>query len=788
MRKGLITIITILAISCAVSTAAFGQTSSFVYQGKLQENGNAANGTYQFTFKLYDSVSNGNQIGQTVNDLPAAVINGIFSVNLDFGVNSFDGGPRFLEIGVRTSGSGLPYTTLMPRQPMTSAPYAVKSLNADSATTAQTSNNSLNLGGVPAAQYVITTDPRMTDPRDPLPNSSYYIQNSQNPQANSNFNISGEGKANIITSATQFNIGTKRVLSITGTNNLFVGFNAGFSNGTGTENTYVGTAAGVAGSGGLGNTFVGYQAGSMNTGNINSFFGYQAGIKNTSGLRNSSYGAGAGYDNQTGTDNSFFGAAAGGSTTGDRNSYFGSGAGFVTTTGSNNSFFGQDSGRQAGAASNSSYFGYYSGRMATGSGNAFFGNQAGEFTTANDNAFFGNLAGNKTTGASNAFFGSGAGKNNTTPLGNSFFGFESGMTNVTGGENAYFGYQAGRAGNTASNNSFFGFRAGTANTGGNNSFFGRSAGDSNTSASDNSFFGANAGTSNTTGASNAFFGYNAGSVNVSGQHNSYFGAAAGQTSTGTGNAFFGYAAGLLNTSGGSNTFIGSNVAFNNTIGSSNTFIGYNTGSTNSTGTNNTLIGAGANLDSNNLTFATAIGAGAVAQTSNSVYIGRAADTAIVLGKLNVWGEAYFPGLATFATEIRVHSGGGGFSAVCRDVFDRLLDCSSSLRYKTNVQNFSRGLDLVRSLRPITFNWINGNVPDLGFAAEEVAAVEPLLATYNKKGEVEGVKYAQITTALVNAIKEQQTEIEKLQAQIEALKNAVCISNPTAAACGKEERK
>ena len=88
--------------------------------------------------------------------------------------------------------------------------------------------------------------------------------------------------------------------------------------------------------------------------------------------------------------------------------------------------------------------------------------------------------------------------------------------------------------------------------------------------------------------------------------------------------------------------------------------------------------------------------------------------------------------------------------------------------------------------------------DVGFVAEEVNAVEPLLTVYNDKGEIEGVKYAQVTTALVNAVKEQQTQIEKQneqiekqneqlrqqQAQIDALKALVCQSNTNAPVCPK----
>jgi hypothetical protein len=117
------------------------------------------------------------------------------------------------------------------------------------------------------------------------------------------------------------------------------------------------------------------------------------------------------------------------------------------------------------------------------------------------------------------------------------------------------------------------------------------------------------------------------------------------------------------------------------------------------------------------------------------------------------------------------------------------------------------LDIVRHLRPIVFNWKEGGMRDVGFGAEEVNAVEPLLTTRNSNGEIEGVKYAQITTALVNAVNEQQAVIEahekqntrlrqlveelsvenqRLQAQFGALLKAVCASNATADIC-KEER-
>ncbi len=56
-----------------------------------------------------------------------------------------------------------------------------------------TATNAAQLGGVAASQYVITTDPRMTDARAPTAGSSNYFQNGTSPQASSNFNIGGDG-------------------------------------------------------------------------------------------------------------------------------------------------------------------------------------------------------------------------------------------------------------------------------------------------------------------------------------------------------------------------------------------------------------------------------------------------------------------------------------------------------------------------------------------------------------------------------------------------------------------
>src|SRR3989475_8079300 len=378
----------------AGASAAFAQTTSFTYQGRLTDGGTPANGNYDLQFALFDSLSGGAQVGstQTINTVP--VSNGVFTVSLDFGANAFTGASRFLEISARPTGGS--FTLLTPRQQVTSTPYAIRSANASSADTATNATNATNattatnatqLGGIAASQYVQTNDSRLSDARPPTPGSSNYIQNTTSSQS-SNFNISGNGTAggtlsgNVVNATTQYNLNGTRILSNPGTSNLFGGTGAGAANTSGFSNAFFGSNAGAANTTGSTNTFVGSSAGAANTtASENTFVGFQAGFSNTTtGGANSFFGAAAGQFNTTGSANSFFGRTAGVSNTnGCRNSFFGGDAGRLNTGGSMNSFFGVQAGSSNFTGQNNSYFGDSAGFRATGSSNTFIGASA-DFT------------------------------------------------------------------------------------------------------------------------------------------------------------------------------------------------------------------------------------------------------------------------------------------------------------------------------------------------------------------------------------------------------------------------
>jgi hypothetical protein len=187
-RSGCSLLLAMLLLSISVS-AVGAQTTSFTYQGRLTTGGAPASGIYDLQFVLWDSSTGGTQSGETQTVPTVAVSAGIFSVELDFGANAFSGATRFLEINAKSSGAAS-FTTLSPRQPLTSTPYAIRSLASASADTAA---NATLLGGVAGSQYVQTNDARLTDPRTPTAGSGNYIQNTTTLQAGANLNISGNG-------------------------------------------------------------------------------------------------------------------------------------------------------------------------------------------------------------------------------------------------------------------------------------------------------------------------------------------------------------------------------------------------------------------------------------------------------------------------------------------------------------------------------------------------------------------------------------------------------------------
>ena len=114
-------------------------------------------------------------------------------------------------------------------------------------------------------------------------------------------------------------------------------------------------------------------------------------------------------------------------------------------------------------------------------------------------------------------------------------------------------------------------------------------------------------------------------------------------------------------------------------------------------------------------------------------------------------------------------GSSGVTSLCWNNLNQVSTCSSSARYKRDIEDLESGADLIDRLRPVHYRWIDSGEDDIGFVAEEVAELMPELITRNADGEVEGVRYERLTAVLVKAMQEQNRENDLLRAELALLK-------------------
>jgi len=116
-----------LAVGTAGLAGATPVGTTFTYQGRLNESGSPATGTYDFQFALYEDGGGATQVASSITVGDVVVGDGVFSAELDFGTGVFDGNARWLKISVRAGSSTGAYTELLPLQPIRPAPYALHS-------------------------------------------------------------------------------------------------------------------------------------------------------------------------------------------------------------------------------------------------------------------------------------------------------------------------------------------------------------------------------------------------------------------------------------------------------------------------------------------------------------------------------------------------------------------------------------------------------------------------------------------------------------------------------------
>ncbi|MBS1534218.1 MAG: tail fiber domain-containing protein [Bacteroidetes bacterium] len=479
----------------------------------------------------------------------------------------------------------------------------------------------------------------------------------------------------------------------------------------------------------------------------------------------------------------------------------------VTSPGQQNVIVGVNAGASSSTnpASNFSnvFIGFNSGLNTANGLNTFVGFEAGRTNTGGDfNTFIGCQSGlANTTGRLNTFLGArNTGVANTTGQQNAFVGSECGQSNVTGSSNTFMGSGAGRWNTSGGSNSFFGVGAGNNNTTGSSNISVGSVGPNN--GTSNIVMGASAGAT-CSGIQNLMLGFNSGQNATTGNFNTYLGfvqvPAAAKTATTNGNDASSMIA--LADGGGNQRLLINNNGYT-AIGLGNNNIAQNMLEINATGAvagttglrfrnfTNTNFTATATSSRRVLTvnnwgdviLVDDIGGGITnsCTTNFMVPVGNASGnlscsqiydngTSVGIGTTSGFAYTYVAGDDALGTvplsgtaRLKVNgvTWSGGFYA------------SSDKKFKKEIKAIDSPLEAIQKLEGKTYLWNRETNKEMnfdaglhsGFIAQELEKVLPHLVATDEKGN-KAVNYTELIPYLVEAIKEQQTQINDLKNQI-----------------------
>jgi hypothetical protein len=169
------------------------------------------------------------------------------------------------------------------------------------------------------------------------------------------------------------------------------------------------------------------------------------------------------------------------------------------------------------------------------------------------------------------------------------------------------------------------------------------------------------------------------------------------------------------------------------------------------------------------------GGGSSATTQSSIDISGYSTVADMLNNIvmNTAGTERFRidnvgnvGIGTSAPTVRLQVAG--------DIIANSIAGSSDARFKTNITSIENPLQKVLQLRGVNFDWNKKAFPDrsfsdsraIGFIAQEVEKVLPEIVQTEKTAEgYKAVQYDKVVALLVEAIKEQQKQINSLKAEL-----------------------
>lgn len=325
-----------------------------------------------------------------------------------------------------------------------------------------------------------------------------------------------------------------------------------------------------------------------------------------------------------------------------------------------------------------------------------------------------------------------------------------------------------------------GFGAGSVDLGIYNTFIGNYAGSTNTTGTGGTAVGANAMKSNTSGIANTAMGRDSLTLNTTGSNN----AAIGKSSLGA------------NTTGSRNIAVGVSSLQNNTTADDNVGVGYRALNANTTGINNIAVGSDslllATASNNNIAIGfdslkastsgdnnTAVGANALLVSTSgadNVAIGKNALDDNTTGNNNIAiGKDARGSTTTASDEITL---GNALHTVLRCAATSITSLSDE-RDKMNWSDLGDSVGFIKAVQAKRFVWNERSggrigIPDIGFSAQQLKAAQeqtgysvPGLVYESNPDKLEA-SYGKLIPILLDAISQQQKQIEKMQAQINVL--------------------
>jgi hypothetical protein len=94
---------------------------------------------------------------------------------------------------------------------------------------------------------------------------------------------------------------------------------------------------------------------------------------------------------------------------------------------------------------------------------------------------------------------------------------------------------------------------------------------------------------------------------------------------------------------------------------------------------------------------------------------------------------------------------------------------SSRRWKSDIEEIGGALDMVMDMRGVRYTHDPSGETHVGVIAEELGEVLPEAVFFEEDGQPSGVQYGRLSAVLIEAMQEQQAQIDELRAELEALR-------------------